>query len=135
MENTLKDALKIDIQCIDSQHSRFFELWDSYSKAELPGGEKEMHNIIEDLEKYLRSHFKYEEQLLKEANYEHIESHIQQHEFFIKQISEMKMDLDYMNPVLFGKITSFMKKWFMSHILKTDKLYQEIVSNYLKSKP
>ncbi len=121
----------LNIPEIDQQHKEFFELYDKTNKRFDIKDYKKLETIISQLEEYLAYHFDFEEKLMKEAGYEDLENHRKQHDIFIKRIKEMRLEYNYMNPLLFDKITVFIKKWFISHIMQSDKEYKYRVINHL----
>ncbi len=129
---TNKYLLKIDK--IDQQHKVFFELWDKEIKQVDMQDHMQMVSVIEKLENYLKDHIRYEEEILRKANYKDIERHIAQHKFFIQKVDNLKQELNYNNPLLFEKTANFMKKWFLIHIIQSDKKYQKTATEYLKRK-
>ena len=134
MENNWEDRYLLNINSIDEQHKAFFELCNKEIHQINPQNNNHLTLVIEKLTDYLKSHFKHEEELLKKSGYKDLENHIKQHKFFIQKVDSLKQELDYNNPVLNEKITSFMKKWFLNHIIQSDKEYQKTVTKYLKDK-
>ena len=130
MENWSNKYL-LNIDDIDEQHRGFFELWDKECKQDDIKDWEKLTSIIEKLEDYIKKHFLMEEEMLKNSNYPEIENHIAQHKFFIQKVDEMKLELNYMNSLLFEKISLFMKKWFLGHINQSDRAYIETVICYL----
>ena len=134
MENNWTDKYLLNIDRIDQQHKDFFELWNKEIKQVDIQDHAQMAYVIEKLEDYLKDHIKYEEELMRKSDYKDIEKHIAQHKFFIQKIDNLKQELSYNNPLLFEKTAIFMKKWFLSHIIQSDKKYQETAKEYLKNK-
>lgn len=124
----------LDIAEIDEQHKVFFNIIKKELKQNNNLNFDELAEIINYLENYLKEHFNTEEKLLEESGYVNIESHKAQHSFFVDKINEMKLELNYNNPMLYIKLIDFMKKWFLSHIINEDKKYKETVISYLKKK-
>ena len=131
MTNSWNNKFLLDIPELDQQHQKFFEIFDAITKEANADSPEKMESIIIELEKYLEYHFQTEERLMKEAGYQGLNDHIAQHKQFISRINEMKLELDYMNPMLFDKITVFIKKWFIVHILQSDYEYKEEVGKYI----
>ena len=127
MANNWTDKYLINIEEIDKQHKGFFELWDNKCLRPDLKNHEQLSLIIDKLEDYIEEHFAYEEKLLEKADYPYIENHKAQHRFFIQKVNEMKQELEYMNPLLFEKTAAFMKKWFLSHIMQSDKDYRNFV--------
>jgi len=134
MENNWEDRYLLNINSIDEQHRAFFELCNKEINQVNSQDKDQLTLLLEKLTDYLKSHFKHEEELLKKSGYKDLENHIKQHKFFIQKVDSLKQELDYNNPVLNEKITSFMKKWFLNHIIQSDKEYQKTVTKYLKDK-
>ena len=134
MENKWEGKYILNIDKIDQQHKTFFDLWNTETKQVDKQDETEMIFIIEKLENYLKDHLEYEEELLRESNYYDLENHIEEHKFFIQKINSLKQELTYYNPLVFEKTTLFMKQWFLSHILISDKKYQETVIAFQEQK-
>ncbi len=132
MENWT-DSYLLGIREIDEQHRGFFELWENECRSADLNNYDQLKNIIDKLEEYVLDHFRTEEDLLRKSGYADIESHIAQHAFFIQKVSEMKLELNYKNMLLFDKLTMFIKKWFLSHIMQTDRKYRDEVISYLSS--
>lgn len=132
MENNWTDKYLLNIDQIDQQHKVFFELWDKEIKQVNMQDHIQLTCVIEKLVDYSKSHFKYEEEMLREIDYKDIEKHIAQHKFFIQKVNNLKQELNYNNPLLFEKTAVFMKKWFLNHIIQSDKKYQETATEYLK---
>lgn len=130
MDSNWTDKYLINIDDIDEQHRGFFELWNKQCIEANLDDFGQLGQIIQKLENYMINHFTYEEKLLEEINYEHIAEHKAQHQYFIMRVQEMKQELEYMNPLLFEKTASFMKKWFLSHIMQSDKDYGKTIKNF-----
>ena len=127
MASIWSDSFILNIPVIDEQHKKFFELFESVSEGYENKEPEELDKLLGELENYLEYHFQEEEKLMKENGYEDYENHKKQHDFFINRIEEMRNEYDYMNPMLFDKIRTFIKKWFISHILKKDFNYRDDV--------
>lgn len=129
-----EDKYLLGIKEIDEQHSGFFSLVkDNLNRIEKPEPEQ-LGSIINNMEEYLKNHFNTEEELLEKSGYPDFENHKKQHSFFIQKIEIMKLELDYDNLFVYEKLIDFMKKWFLSHIIQTDKKYREVVSSFLQDK-
>ena len=135
MDNNKK--LLLDIPKIDGRHNKLFELFKLIDKV--PEGfnkndSKHLETIISELEDYIEYHLSLEEELMQDTGYEDIENHKKQHRYFIKRIKEMRLEFNYMNPLLLDKINVFIKKWFISHIILCDQECKITIINYLRIK-
>lgn len=126
-----EDNFLMGITEIDEQHTGFFNLVrDELNNTDTTDPEK-MMLIILRLEAYIKEHIMYEEELLEKSNYVDLENHKNQHHYFIQKVESMKLELDYLNLTVYDKLIDFMKKWFLSHIINSDKKFEETVKNYL----
>lgn len=126
------DKYLLGIKEIDEQHRGFFELWDKELKNADMNDAMCLSCVIKKLEDYIKEHFSIEEEMMKNSGHKDTEKHIAMHRYFIQRVNEMKLELNYMNPLLFEKITFFMKKWFLNHIIQTDKQYKSDFADYNK---
>lgn len=130
---TWDDSYKLAIPMIDEQHKRFFDIYDDlikYSQNQVT--DEQIHKIIGRLSDYLQIHLREEEALMLAAQYEGLAEHIKEHRFFEKKINELKLAETYKNPLLLSKVLIFIRKWFLSHILKMDLQYKESVMKFIK---
>lgn len=127
MENEWNDKYLLNIEEIDDQHKMFFDLWDKGIKQANTNDHQQMTEVIAKLKDYVEIHFKYEEEMLRKVGYSHLDSHIAEHQFFIQKVNILQQELSYNNPLLFEKTAVFMKKWFLGHIIQSDRKYKDIV--------
>lgn len=130
------DSFKIGVPLIDEQHAMFFEIYESfidvYENKDHDPHEEALH-VINELVTYIEMHFRVEEELLAVSDYPDIDQHIYEHDIFIKKIEEFIISHEYQNQNLFRSILDFMKKWFLNHIMQTDKEFGSHVKSYLDS--
>lgn len=131
MGSTWSNSFTLNIPEIDNQHKKFFELFDGASSGFENKTPEQLERVIIELENYMEYHFQTEEKLMEDAGYESIENHKKQHSFFINRVKEMRLEFEYINPLLFEKITTFIKKWFVSHVIAGDPKFRDTVISYL----
>lgn len=70
---------------------------------------------IDELLTYTKTHFSYEEQLMKKSGYPEFEEHVQKHHAMVKRVQEFakKLNQDASQPVL--EFASFLKDWLQKH--------------------
>lgn len=133
-EFSWSDRIKLDIHIIDEQHIGFFKLIDNTRNFDLINDNLSIQKskyVIKELEQYLLNHFHTEEELMYKSEYKDVELHKQQHRYFIMKIEEFKLEYSFKGFYLFDKITDFMRKWFLNHIINTDSLYKNAVKKYI----
>lgn len=127
MENNWDNKYLLDIKEIDEQHKTFFDLWHKGFNQVDAKDHQQVAEIIDKLQEYIKVHFKYEEEMMANANYDDLSNHIQEHKFFIQRVDNLRQELSYNNPLLVEKTAMFMKKWFLGHIIQSDSKYKEAV--------
>jgi hemerythrin len=125
------DSFLLNIDVIDNQHKKFFELFDLILALNRSKDATKLSSVINELQDYAKYHFETEETLMQNARSENFELHIIQHHFFINKIKEFTIAQNYNNPVLTTQIVVFMRKWLLMHITETDKKYVESVQSFL----
>ena len=125
------DSFLLNIDVIDNQHKKFFELFDLILVLNKSKDAVKLSTVIDELQDYAQYHFKTEETLMQNADSENFELHIIQHQFFINKINEFTIAQNYNNPVLTTQIVVFMRKWLLMHITEIDKRYVESVQSFL----
>lgn len=114
----------VDIQAIDDQHKELVailnRLFVAVSRQE---GDRVIAGILDALTAYTRTHFALEEQLLRQANYEDLKAHIEEHRNFIEKLDRLtKVHLIEEKPIYF-EMLSFLKSWLREHIQVEDTKY------------
>jgi hemerythrin len=135
-EINLKDKKYLThIDIIDKQHKTFFEIYnDSIMLLAGIGSnvpDEEKLTILIRLRDYIKTHFQTEEELMALAEYPDFDRHIKEHIHYIDKIDEFTAAYKYRNPVLFDNMLIFLKKWFLSHIRRTDAKYISSLRKYL----
>ncbi len=116
---------------IDEQHKELIaiinEVFDTLQK-------KDFHyvnvvDIIDRLERYIKSHFEFEEGLMVQHNYPDIELHASQHNYlrhkvFNTRIFEIDSPRDFYSETL-----SELLDWLMNHIKQTDKRLADFMNS------
>jgi hemerythrin len=123
-----KDRYNLNINEIDKQHRRLFEIGArAYDLAMLDDSFDHYDEIIaifNELLDYTEYHFTYEEKLMETYKYEGHDRQKQEHAFFIGKIREMTskdIDSDQKKAVL--EVMDFLSEWISSHILFSDRKY------------
>ncbi|MDF2632767.1 MAG: bacteriohemerythrin [Caproiciproducens sp.] len=119
-----KDSLKIDVPLIDSEHKELCDRIDQLFAACSQGkGKEEIVKTLEFLEGYTIKHFSDEEKLQRASTYPKCREHKELHEFFKKQIADLKKDISANGAsiAVISKTNYFLMNWLLNHIQKEDK--------------
>ena len=85
--------------------------------------------MVDELTDYATYHFAIEERLMRAYKYPHMDSHVKEHQIFIKKIIEYQKTLVRGQNVLFLDLVIFLKDWLFNHITTNDiKLGQFLIS-------
>ncbi len=118
----------------DAQHSELVQLLsdavECKKKCVDRGGHvnEELEVIFNELLKYSRNHFDYEEAKMEKINYASASTHIKEHLFFIEQVKQMYSMKRNSEAVL--DLTNFLTSWFLVHMQKIDRKLADAVMQY-----
>jgi len=119
-----KSSFAIGIEEIDRQHKLLF----TYLNEALAHA-TETAGIFGKLKAYAGEHFAGEEKLMRKINYPSLEVHLRQHRLFEDQIEQLEKALDNSEKQTIITLVSFLKDWFLEHILVEDTNY----ANYMRA--
>jgi hemerythrin-like metal-binding protein len=115
-----KPAFDLEIPVVDAEHRRFFELMNELYAAMVRGdGDKQLRATLTNLTEYAAYHFGGEEDFLASVGFPELHVQRKQHAWFLEGLEGLVLkDSDASRAAL-----TFMKNWFLEHILGTDKKY------------
>jgi hemerythrin len=123
------EALSVHIAEIDKQHQRLIALINQLDDAVHVGNDHDVLGaVLEELLDYTRTHFRYEENLLKTNAYPELEGHKAEHDALTEKVVFLG---DYfkrgenLNTV---QIMQFLKIWLEEHIMGVDRTYAEFLN-------
>ena len=116
-----KDRYNIGYKEIDAQHMGLLgvlnELADLIGKKSAPDA---VAAIFHRLCQYALTHFATEERYLKAAGYPGLSRQESEHATFINRLLELNHSYDPVDPQLVEETLSFVKDWYLNHILQSD---------------
>lgn len=111
---------------IDTQHQ---ELISILNRLFLSVAEREGHKvtlgILNSLIDYTQSHFTFEESLLEEANYPHLDHHIEEHKKLGAELNELVEKYMIDGKQIYFELLRLLRKWLLKHIQDCDMNYKE----------
>lgn len=123
-------SLETGFLAIDEQHQELFKRVNEVIEAYNIGkARQEVKETLQFLEEYVHTHFTMEEELQLQYKYPKYKEHKEMHEYFIKQIAEIKSRYEQNGP----KITVTMAlnriliTWLREHILRVDKAFVDYI--------
>lgn len=126
-----KDDYSVGIDSIDQQHKKLLNLINQLQTAvDYSTGEEFERDALDELVDYTRTHFNYEEGLMRDNNYPDFEPHKVQHEKMFKKVGEVLAEYEQDQDTAMANAAEYLKDWLINHINGTDKEY----SSYLIGK-
>lgn len=110
------DAYSVGNYTIDTQHKKLFRLLESVQEF----NNEQIPTILTELEAYILYHFRFEEKMQEQINYDLQKEHKSEHQHFIDKVAEARKqfgDGDLSISMLF----SMLSEWLLNHILIADK--------------
>jgi hemerythrin len=121
-----EDTYNIGVKEIDIQHRGLFDIISKLSTSRNYKTEgKYFFATLNHFIDYTKIHFVTEERYMREAQYPKIVEHQQEHTEFMIEVMKLAHDCEEKKPDIEQKILDFLKDWYMTHILGTDRGYQK----------
>lgn len=119
-----KNEYSVDIQSIDKQHKKLFDMVNQLHDAMKSGvGAKLVPVILNSLVSYTRDHFADEEKFMRQAAYPAYANHKVEHDKLTSEVVKLVQDMEAGRAAMSMQLLDFLKDWLQKHILNTDKQY------------
>ena len=119
-----RDDYSVNVSEIDNQHKKLFALINELRSAMERGqGWKMFGNTLEELVRYTRTHFAYEEGLMKAKGYSGYEEHKIKHDKMTQKVLDIQEQYQNGHVTITPEVMKFLEGWLNKHILGTDKAY------------
>ena len=123
-------SLETGISVIDSQHRQIVDYINKLHTAVHTKDRELSREVLDEVVNYTLTHFSFEEEMMRVANYAHYEAHCMVHQAFMTRI------LDYRNRLHNGQdvaklLLSDLRIWLTNHIKNEDVDYANSVTLYL----
>ena len=123
-----KDSYSVGIESIDLQHQKLLNLINQLQTAvDYSTGEQFEREALDELVDYTKTHFSYEEGLLKDNDYPDFEPHKAQHEEMFVKVQEVLADYEKDQDTAMSNAAEYLKDWLIKHINGTDKEYSSFL--------
>ncbi len=114
---------ELGVHGIDNHHRKLVELLNkAYDSILYSTDNKELQAILAELIKYADYHFCTEEQMMKEARFKGLKSHVSNHDTFRTQLAALKQNYHSGAQRVNTDIVLFLWNWLEKHILRDDKV-------------
>jgi hemerythrin len=119
-----EEKYSVDIQVIDEQHKRLFEMIEKfYDALRQKQREDAMAEILKGLADYSIYHFHSEETVMEQHHYPGYQQHKAEHARFIDTVGEFRNRFEKGHLLIPIEVADFLKTWLSRHILVVDKHY------------
>ncbi|TCT20655.1 bacteriohemerythrin [Thiobaca trueperi] len=124
-------SLSVGVDVIDGQHQRIVDYINDLHLAKQEQNRDKVSTILTALVDYTRTHFVFEEDIMKQSRYPLAESHKKVHDAFILHINEYIRQHESGKDVT-PKLLSELQIWLTNHIKKDDRDYALCVNKMTK---
>ena len=123
-----KDEYSVGIDSIDRQHKKLLNLINQLQTAvDYSTGDEFEREALDELVDYTKTHFTYEEGLMKDNDYPDFEPHKAQHEEMVAHVKETLSEYEKDQDTAMNNAAKFLRKWLINHINGTDKQYSSFL--------
>ena len=121
-----KNEYSIDIPEIDEQHKQLFACIDRLDAAKDDRGrELAVYFVLEELNEYVKVHFKVEEIVMRLFDYPGLASHAAEHHKFMARLKSFEtIELGH---DVHAEASSYLREWLIKHIQGSDRHYAAFV--------
>lgn len=119
-----REELALGVEAVDSQHKELLARFDLLLGACRQGkGGDEVLSLLTFLDDYVAIHFRDEERLQRESGFPDYEAHRQEHQAFVRRLSDLKERLaaDGVQIDLVLDTNKLLLDWLIGHISNRDK--------------
>lgn len=114
-------SLSVGYEPMDNQHKKWIDLLNQVYYAFINNADSnEIKSVIKDLVDYTIWHFNFENKMMEKYRFPNYQNHKVQHDDILNEVNKIYSKLEKGDEVLIVNILEFLKKWLISHILKTD---------------
>ncbi|MCP3852761.1 MAG: hemerythrin family protein [Gammaproteobacteria bacterium] len=114
-------SLSVDIQEIDDDHRRLFDLYNILNQSVKDGDSASyIEAVMEELITCTIWHFRHEERLMLKYEYNDFSAHKAEHQDLIESARELQQNLLQEGKPVSSKDIEFLERWLVVHILGAD---------------
>lgn len=123
-----KSEYSVGHPVLDKQHRGLVQLINQLTEAAASGGM--IAYVFDELDHYVKEHFRFEETLLRQANFGDYEAHKAQHRVFEQWLRAVRQSFSVGGlsaPLLAESVNAYLRSWLINHILKSDMEYKSVL--------
>ena len=120
------EDLSIGNNDIDEVHKNLMDIYNELIVfIESKENRDEFALILSKMTDYCLTHFKKEEEYMKKFGFPGLKMHKNSHKDYIYKVAMYNIDLKGIDPPKIEEVIDFLEKWWVDHILKIDKRYED----------
>ena len=120
-----KDEYSVGVKELDKQHEKLLDLINRLYEENPDKSLDDCFWHLNTMIKYAELHFTTEENLMEKYGYEGLEIQQNEHDSFTMKVFALNEELAQEKGDIYSDIIVFLKEWYVSHILGTDKEYMD----------
>lgn len=115
------DSMSVGNATIDAQHKQLLTLTnDLVSKIRSGTADSELKETFKTLLKYVKDHFKFEEQQFENKTDPSVQKHMKEHQAFVAYLIQLYGDMENTNEETATHTSEFLNNWIRNHLMGTD---------------
>ena len=120
-----KKQFTVGDERLDKEHQELFDIVnEAYTEVKDNQRTKKIKSVLSHLYKYMKEHFKHEEEYMKEISYPYFKEHKELHGEIIKDVNEFVYEINSIETSLFEKeLARIIDNHVIEHILVEDKKF------------
>ncbi len=124
------DSIKVNVSLFDDQHRQLVSMINKLHRAMKRGqAGSGIRLILSELVDYTKTHFKAEEDLMRQHGFQGLGEQERQHQALIEQVAATQAKIESGNAMLSMEVMDFLKEWLVNHIQGEDKKYGPFFNN------
>lgn len=125
------DSYSVRVRQFDAQHRKLFEIINALADAMRVGkGDDVIREVVGQLAVYTRTHFLQEEVAMRQTGYPGLASHQAEHSQLMSNVEKYKSDLHEGRKPNTIAVLSFLQKWLVNHIQRSDQAYSDHLNTH-----
>ncbi|MEW6665300.1 MAG: bacteriohemerythrin [Thermodesulfobacteriota bacterium] len=117
----------VGISKIDKQHKKIINILNRVISGHAKGrDDKEVEDILDELQAYIKEHFRAEEEYMLEHRYSGYEEQRNEHNRFVDRLLDAQKEYLKNRQLVSTNLFNFVWDWFSQHMLKVDKRLSSI---------
>jgi len=124
-----RDSYATGVEEMDAEHHELIDIINQlYEMMREKRPRAELKSIYDRLHSYTENHFRHEEQMMIESEYDGLAEQQKFHKQFIIELDKMEADLLSADEAVVPVVYKFLREWWLNHIVEVDKRYGPTLS-------